>query len=131
MYEDLKEQAIENLKKEKTKKKGVHIVGLIFVATSIILFTISLNFDPFVAYWIKFPILVLALVYAIIYFSVFGIPLIGEEDELTDEEIGREIVKIYKSESTNKSNVSNEEDALELKELEALKNKWEDDEEFV
>ena len=129
MYEDLKERAIENLKQEKAKKKGVHIVGAIFVAVAIILYAVSLNFDPFVAYWIKFPILVLGLVYAVIYFSVFGIPFISEDDDLTDEEIGREIVRLSKLEGGNKTNLSNEDDALELKELEALKNKWEDDEE--
>lgn len=131
MYEDLRKQAVENLKKEKATKKGVHIVGAIFVAVSIILFTVSLNFDPFVAYWIKFPILVLALVYGIIYFSVFGIPFLGESDELTDEEIGREIVKIYKKEESNNPNFSEDNEGLELKELEALKGKWEDDEEYV
>ena len=123
MYEDLKERAIENLKKEREKKKAVHIVGAIFVAVAIVLYTISLNFDPFVAYWIKFPILVLALVYAIIYFSVFGIPFISEDDELTDEEIGREIVRIFKLEGADKAGLSNKDDALELKEPEALKNK--------
>ena len=71
----------------------------------------------------------LGLVYAVIYFSVFGIPFISEDDELTDEEIGREIVRLSKIEGGNKANLSNEDDALELKELEALKNKWEDDDE--
>lgn len=130
MYEDLKERAIENLKIKKTKVRSVHTVGVIFLAVAIILFTISINFTPNVAYWIKFPILVLALFYCIIYFSAFGIPFISEEEELTDEEIGREIVRIFKIEGANKSD-STENDELELKELEALKNKWDDEDEFV
>ncbi len=130
MYEDLKEQAVDNLRKKKSKKRSVHTVGVIFAAVSIILFTISTNFYSDVAYWIKFPILILALVYGIIYFSAFGIPFIGDDDLLTDEEIDREIVKIFKLEGVNKSNLSSD-DELELKELESLSNKWEDDDEFV
>jgi SNF family Na+-dependent transporter len=129
MYEDLKEQAVKNLKKQRVKKRAVFIVGLIFAAVSALLYTISLNFDPFVAYWIKFPIMILALVFAIIYFSVFGFPFLGD-GELTDEEIEREIVKIYRLEGTNRT-TTNESDELELREIEALKNKWEDDEEYV
>ncbi len=128
MYEDLQEKAIENLKEKKAKKKGVHTVGVIFIAVSIVLFTISTNFYGDVAYWIKFPILILALVYGIIYFSVLGFPFLGDDDELTDEEIGREIVKIYKQQGINNTNT---EDELELREIEALKKKWDDDEEFV
>jgi len=130
MYEELKEKAVENLKKERAKKRGVHIVGVIFAAVSIILFVVSMNFNPTTAYWIKFPILILTLVYGIIYFSSFGIPFISEDDELTDEEIGREIVKIFKLEGSE-NNMQHEEDPLVLKEIEALKNKWEDNDEFV
>lgn len=130
MYEELKEKAVENLKKERAKKKEVHTVGLVFGAVSIILFVISLNFYSSTAYWIKFPILILALVYGIIYFSSFGIPFISEDDELTDEEIEREIVKIFKLEG-RETTAHLDEDALELKEIETLKNKWDDDEEFV
>ena len=130
MYEELKEKAIENLKKERAKKKSVHTVGVIFAAVSIFLFVVSMNFHPWTAYWIKLPILILALIYGIIYFTNFGIPFISEDDELTDEEIDREIVKIFKREGTDK-NIQIEDESLELKEIEALKNKWDDDEEFV
>jgi len=131
MYEELKEKAVDSLKEKKAKKKNVHIVGVIFAAVSILLFVISLNFYSFVAYWIKLPILILSLVYAIIYFASFGIPFISEDDDLSDEEIEREIVKIYRQEGRSKSKNSPELDELELKEIETLKNRWEDDEEFV
>jgi len=132
MYENLKELAVVNLKKKKQKKRSVHTVGAIFAAVSAILFVISLNFYGNVAYWIKFPIFILALVYGIIYFSAFGIPFISEDDELSDEEIEREMVKIYKLQSPSQSKVSDPEvEELELREIEALKSKWDDGEEFV
>lgn len=127
MYEDLKEEAVENLKKEQSKRRGVYTVGFIFTAVSIILFFISLNFNAYVAYWIKFPILILALVYGIIYFSTFGFPFLDDSNELSEEEIEREMVKIYKTRSLNNKRGATEEQPLELKELEELKNKWEED----
>jgi len=131
MYEDLKNKAVTNLKKDRAKKKGVHIVGVVFSAISILLFVISMNFNAYVAYWIKLPILIFALVYAIIYFSVFGLPFLGLEDEISEEEIEREIVKIYKLQTKNESNVKDDIDELELKEIESLKHKWDDEDEFV
>ncbi len=130
MYEELKEKAVENLKKKKVLKKNVHTIGVIFTAVSILLFVVSMNFYSETAYWIKFPILILALIYGIIYFSCFGIPFISEDEELTDEEIGREIIKIFKLEGRGDS-AQVENDELELKEIEELKQKWGDDEDFV
>ena len=127
MYDDIKALAIQNLKKKKKKKRGVHTVGVIFAAVAIILYSISLNFDPFTAYWIKFPILILGLVYGIIYFSVFGIPFLRNTDDLTQEEIELEMVKIYKLQK--REGVQEDDDMLELREIEALENKWEDDDE--
>ena len=118
MYDELKEKAIENLKEERAKKRGVYTVGALFVAVAIILYTISLNFDPFVSYWIKFPILILALVYAVIYFATFGFPFIENNNELTDEEIEREIVKIYQQSGPKKRTNLNEDEKLELREIE-------------
>ena len=131
MYEDLREKAVQNLQERKAKKRSIHTIGVIFAATSVILFIISLNFYASIAYWIKLPIPILAMVYAIIYCSVFGIPFISDDDELSDEEIEREIVKIYKLEGTKKELSSGSEDELELKEIEALKRKWDDGDEFV
>ena len=130
MYSEIKEKAVENLKEKRAKKRGVHTVGVIFTAVSIILFVISMNFHPTVGYWVRFPILVLALVYATIYFSIFGIPFVSGDDELSDEEIEREMAKIYRLEHGNSSEEF-EEDSLELREVERLGNSWEDDEELV
>lgn len=129
MYEDLKEKAVNNLKKHKSKTRAVYTVGAIFTAICFLLFAISLNFNGPAAYWIKFPIIIFALIYAIIYFSAFGIPFLMEE-EISDEEIEREMVKIYKLQSKSYS-TEKEIERLELKEIESLKNKWEDDEEYV
>ncbi|MEM9546365.1 MAG: hypothetical protein AAGA77_10340 [Bacteroidota bacterium] len=131
MYDDLQEKAVKNLKKKKLEQKGVYVVGMIFAAVSIILYTISLNFGGMAAYWIKFPIMVLALVYAVIYFATFGIPFMRDGDELTDEEIEREMVKIYKEQGLKNSEAENEKDELELRDIEALRNKYDDNEEYV
>lgn len=131
MYEDLKEKALSKIKKNRAKKKGVYIVGVIFTAVSILLFVISMNFYASTAYWIKFPILILALVYAIIYFSTFGVPFLGFEEEISEEEIEREIVKIYKLQNKNDLNSTENLEELELKEIETLKKKWDDDDDFV
>lgn len=130
-YEELEEKAIKKLNKRKKQKRGVYTVGVIFTAVSIILFTVSQNFPPMAAYWIKFPILVLALVYGVIYFSTFGIPFLGDDDELSEEEIEREMVKIYRHYGIEDDVDNTSTDALELKDIEAIKNKWEGDEDFV
>lgn len=129
MYEDLQKKAVKNLKKEKKKKREIQIVGVTFVAVSIVLYAVSLNFDPFVAYWIKLPILILALVYGIVWVSFYGIPFLGSGDDISNEEIEREMVKIYKLQGEQA--YSEEVDELELREIESLKEKWEDDEEYV
>ena len=90
-----------------------------------------MNFYASTAYWIKFPILILALVYAIIYFSTFGVPFLGFEEEISEEEIEREIVKIYKLQNKNDLNSTENLEELELKEIETLKKKWDDDDDFV
>jgi hypothetical protein len=131
MYENLKDKALAKIKRERVKKKSVHTVGIIFTAVSILLFVISMNFHGSAEYWIKFPILILALVYAIIYFSTFGVPFLGLDEEISDEEIEREIVKIYKQQSKEGQNNANNSEELELKEIESLKNKWDNDDEFV
>ena len=78
---------------EKVKaKKGFYVVATTFAAISIILYVISLNFYGMVAFWIKFPILVLVLVLGIIYVSIFGLPYSGDwEEEEIEKEMARQI----------------------------------------
>ena len=130
MYEDLKEKAIIEIKKKKAKRHSVYTVGVIFIAVSIILITISQIIPGTARFYLKIPILVLALVYAIIYFSAFGFPFLGNSDEISDEEIEREMVKIYKLQGSSRRSDENI-DQLELKEIESLKQRWEDEDDFV
>ena len=131
MYDDLKEQAVKNIKKERQKKRGVYVVGFIFASLSAILFIISLNLPDKAAFWIKFPILVFAMVYGIIYFGTFGFPFLSDTDEMTQEEIEREMVKIYKLQSSTKIEDEELSERLELREIEELKDKWENEDDFV
>jgi|GEM_PF-1686005 len=137
MYEDLREKAIEKIEKERKTKRAVHIVGLIFSFVAVILVVISTQVhNPAGAFWIRFPILLLALVYSLIYAANFGIPFLSSDDDLTEEEIEREIVKIYRKTNLNKvaTNSANDENHLDLqdlRELEEIRSKHDDGSEFV
>ena len=125
MYEELREKAVLELEKKRKKKKEIQVVGLVFIMVSIILFIISTRFYGATAFWIKFPIIILALTYGIVYTSEYGLPFTGEDDDLSDEEIEREIVKIYKKSNLDKLSNNNSDGHLELKEIEELKEKYE------
>ena len=107
------------------------MVGFVFACLSALLFIISLNVPAQAAFWIKFPILVFAMVYGIVYFGTFGFPFLGDTDELSQEEIEREMVKIYKSQPKVGREDESFNEGLELREIEELKNRWEEDEDFV
>ena len=134
MYEDLRQKAITKIEKERKAKKAVHIVGLIFSFVSIVLMVVSSQVpNPTAAFWIKFPILLLALVYGIIYTANFGIPFLSSSDDLTEEEIEREIVKIYRKTNLDKI-VADEDthlDLQDLRELEELQIRQDQSDEFV
>lgn len=119
LYEDLREQAIDRIEEEKKKRQGVYVVGWVFAVASIILYTISTRFSGDAVFWTRFPILVMALTYSIVHFATLGFPFTRKEDELSEEEIELEMVKIYKRSSLN--NLSDEPiDTLELKEIEEI-----------
>ena len=126
LYDEIRKKAEEKVR----AKKGFYVVSMIFVAISIILYVISLNFGGWVAYWIKFPILVLGLVLAIIYVATFGLPFSQDWEE---KEIEKEMARIYKKEppALPPAEDLSEEDKLELKELERLKRKWDPYDDFV
>jgi len=76
------------------------------------------------------------LVYSLIYAANFGIPFLSSDDDLTEEEIEREIVKIYRKTNLNKvaTNSANDENHLDLqdlRELEEMRSKHDDGSEFV
>lgn len=118
LYENLREKAIKRIEKEKKKRQGVYVVGWVFAVVSVILFVISTQFSGEAVFWTRFPIIILALVYSIVHVSTLGFPFL-KEDELSEEEIEREMVKIYKRSNLNK--ISEEPiDRLELKQIEEI-----------
>ena len=85
-------------KKAKEHVENLHafyIVATVFGSISAILFVISLNFPVEVAYWICFPIIVLALVLGIIYVSMFGLSLSRPfNSHWKEEQILREMARL-------------------------------------
>jgi len=63
MYEDIKEKA----KKKVEEKKCFYVLALIFLAVSIVLAVLSFMIGYPASFWIRFPILVLALLLGVFY----------------------------------------------------------------
>lgn len=125
MYDELRHKA----QKKVDGKKGFYVTAVVFGLISLLLVVISLVV-PAGGFWIRFPILIFAMVLGIIYVSVFGIPYTGIlSHEWEEEEIEREMMKMYHHQRRYLPPPEdlNEEDKLELKELERLKEKWEID----
>lgn len=131
MYEELREKAVNELEKKRKKRKGIQVVGVVFAMISIILFVVSTRVYGSAAFWIKFPIIILGLTYGIIYTSEYGLPFTGEEDDLSDEEIEREIVKIYRKSNLNKLSNKSSDETLDLREIKVLKEKFDGDKDYV
>lgn len=131
MYEDLREKAILELERKQKKWKEIQTVGVTFATVSVILLIISTRLYPTPAFWVRLPILILALVFGILYTSEYGLPFLGKDDDLTDEEIEREMVKIYRKSNLNKLSSEEGDGKLVLKEIEELKDKYEGGKDFV
>jgi len=128
MNEELENKA----RKRVEAKKAFYLVAVIFAFTSLILLVLSFFFPYPVSFWVRFPIVTFPLVLAILYVPTFGLPFsrVGSE-EWEEEEYEKELDKLYRE---NRSKLSapeelSEEDRLELRELDRLKRKWENDEE--
>jgi archaellum biogenesis protein FlaJ (TadC family) len=132
MREDLKKQA----KKNHRAKQDFYITCAVFVAISIILLVVSTVFEgTAAAFWIRLPILVLALAIGIVYLSMFGYSLKAFSDKTSweEEQIEKEMRRLYQQRKNElpPGEELPEEDILELKELERLKRKWYDHDELV
>ena len=130
MYEDLRKEA----QKKVDTKSAFYVLTFIFGAISGILLVISFMIGGDAGFWIRFPIMILAMVLGIIYLSIFGVPFSGVlSKEWKEEEIEKEILKLYKAKDFTLPDDEDlsEEDRLELKQLERLKRKWERGEDFV
>lgn len=131
MSEDLRKKA----KKNHLDKQAFYIVVSVFVAISIILVVVSFAVGPGGAFWIRFPILVMALIVGIVYISMFGFSLraFSNKTGWEEEQIEKEMRRLYRQRKSElpPGGELPQDDVLELKELERLKRKWYDYDEFV
>lgn len=127
----------EEVKKRVEAKKSFLVVSFIFASISVILVAINVILyfthspaDPSVHVWLLFPILILALVLIGIYLSIFGMPGSGNLSAQWEEEALHQVY-LEKGLKIPPDTELSEEDRLELKELERLKQKWEERDDFV
>ncbi len=125
MYEEIRKKAQQRVQ----AKKGFFVVAMIFASISLILFIISISFDfrAFVIFWINFPTLILGLILAIMYVTIFGLPWQGmSAKEWEEQEMEKEMARLFRQRQFKRPNSEDlsEEDILELKELERLEKKW-------
>lgn len=131
MYEDLREKAIKSLEKKRKKRKEVQTVAVTFATAAVILLLVSSQLSGPAVFWVRMPIIILALVYGMVHVSEYGFSLSGSDDHLTEEEIERELVNIYRKSNLDKvASVSDNVD-LELRQLEALKEQYEERDDLV
>ena len=130
MIDDLRRKA----KKKVLAKKAFYIIAVVFASVSIILYVLSVTLGPPAAFWLKFAIMILGLVLVILYVSLIGIPFTNFlNKEWEEEEIEREMARLYREETLTlpSGEELDEEQLMELKELDRLKRKWQDDSDFV
>lgn len=128
MYEEIRDRAITNLERRRKKVRAMQIIGVIFGSMAAFLFGIRYLMWEQDRPYMFIPIGILAILYAIIHTAVLGLPFAGN-DEITEDDIDREVIKVfrrYKSADLEDLTVDEE---LELKQLERAV--VEDDEEYV
>lgn len=124
----------EKAEKKVQQKKEFYIVAFIFASISVILLILSFVIGGAAAFWIRFPMLIFALVLGILYLSIFGVPGTGIlSSEWEETELEKEMYRLYRKQkdALPTSEELSEEDRLELKELERLKRKWEGEDDYV
>ncbi|PHN06079.1 2TM domain-containing protein [Flavilitoribacter nigricans] len=135
-------QEIQKAARKKVEaKKSFYILALVFGALSIIILLIMafirFKFDPPIGeyFWLLIPVVGFALVLGILYLSIFRIPRsrLAGDDNWEERQLKVEIQRLYRREGMSPPRESklSDEDRLELKELERLKQKWEGKDDLV
>lgn len=119
MYKDLRQQA----EKKVQAKTAFYICATVFFFVSIVLLMLSYSI-PSISAWLRLPIPIFAMVIGILYIYTFGFP--GSDTDSEDwreDEIEKEMVKLLRQrkDDLNLVEESDEEDNLELKAIEILK----------
>jgi len=125
MYEELRDRAIINLERKRKKVRAMQIVGVIFGSLALFLFCIRyLMFEGDRPYMF-IPIGILVLVYCIIHTAVLGLPF-GTPDDITEEDIEIEVIKVFRKYKSSDLQDMNEEEELELIQIDRVLNNDED-----
>ncbi len=127
MYEEIRDRAITNLDRKRKKVRAMQIVGVIFGSIAMFLFCIRYFMFEGDRPYMFIPIGILAIIYAIIHTAVLGLPF-GDDDDITEEDIEIEVIKVFRKYKSADLQDMNEEEELELKQIEQILN---DDEEYV
>ena len=125
MYEELRDRAITNLERKRKKVRAMQIVGVIFGSIALFLFFIRYLMYEGDRPYMFIPIGILAIVYSIIHTSVLGLPF-GNSDDITEEDIEIEVIKVFRKDKSFDLQDINEEEELELKQMERILNNDED-----
>jgi len=125
MYEELRDRAIDNLKRRRKKVRAMQIIGAILGSVALFLFCIRYAMDASDRPYMFIPIGILALVYFIIHTAVLGLPFAGP-DYITEEDIETEVVKVFRRYKSSELLDLNEEEELELKQMDRILNNNED-----
>lgn len=127
MYEEVRDRAISNLKRRRRKVRAMQIIGVIFGSIAMFLFGIRYLLHPMDRPYMFIPIGIIAVLYSIIHTAVLGLPFVKNED-ISEDEIEREVIKVFRRYKTSDLNNLTEEEELELKQLEQI---IDDDDEYV
>lgn len=132
MYEKIREEAVQSIEDKRSKKRTLQSLGFLFASVCVILYIVSTRFYGDTAFWIKFPMIILTFIYGFIHVSMYGFSFFGESDELSDEDIEREMANIYRKSNLEKlADIDGKVDGLELKEIETLIQKHDNSEDLV
>lgn len=128
MYKELRKKA----KKKVEAKMAFYICAVVFAFVTMILLMLSF-YLPSIAFWLRLPIPVFLMVLSILYLVAFGLPNSRFTDDWQEEEIEKEMLRLYERKQFDlpPDEELSEEDRLELKELERLKEKWDWRDDFV
>ncbi len=129
MYQELHKKA----KKKVEAKMDFYICAIVFFFVSIILLMLGF-YLPAVAFWLRLPIPIFIMVLGILYLSAFGLPTTRAlSEDWQEEEIEKEMIKLYRQKKAQlpPPEELSETEILELKELERLKKKWDQEEDYV
>lgn len=131
MYEELRKEA----KKKVEAKMAFYTSCIVFFFVTIVLLMLS-SYMPSISFWLRLPLPLFIMVLCILYLNAFGFPTRGTHSEdWQEDEIEKEMIKLYRQKRDQLPPLDELSDSemLDLKEMEMdqVKKKWDDDEEFV